>query len=415
VRTIDTGKRVTIVTAGHISACPRMLKAADALACAGYRVRLVSVNHTSWMTKTDAAVRATRRWSSSIVDYDAVTGSALRRKSGARFKVMQALARAIGPARVPLGVAVRAYSRVHDELVREVTAGPADIIYGGSTGALAAVEESARALGVPYAIDFEDFHSGEHGGPGSELPNALAARVERHVIPAARFVTAGSPMIAETYAGRYGVRPLPIHNTFSALPNSEAGSADGSLRLYWFSQTLGPRRGIEDVIRAAGEARLDVELHLRARSIPEYLESIRRLHAGVAPQMKLVLHDPAAPDEMVRLAQPYDLGLACEEPDTLNRRLCLANKIFTYLAAGIPMLLSRTPAQARLEPALGDAAFGYEHGDVSGLARILRRLADDAALRRRSREAARDAAARRWHWEHADDRGALLEAVGAAF
>jgi glycosyltransferase involved in cell wall biosynthesis len=391
-----------------------MLKAADALTCAGYRVHVVSVNHTPWMTDADAAVRATRRWLSSVVDYDAASGSALRRKSGARFKVMQALSRTVGPSRVPLGVAIRAYSRVHDELVRQATAEPADIVYGGSTGALAAVEESARKLGVPYGIDFEDFHSGEHGGPGSELPNALAARVERHVIPGARFITAGSPMIAGTYAERYGVRPLAIHNTFSLVPDGPAADADSPLRLYWFSQTLGPQRGLEHVIRAAGEAAVAVQLHLRARIIPDYLESIRRLQTAVAPQMDLVFHDPAPPDDMVRLAQPYDVGLACEEPHTLNRQLCLSNKIFTYLAAGIPMLLSRTPAQARLESVLGDAAFGYDCGDVSSLARTLRQFAGDAALRRRSREAARAVARRRWHWEHADDRGALLSAVAAA-
>ena len=310
--TPNSGKRITIVTAGHVSACPRMLKAADALVCAGHSVRVVSVNHTAWMTAADAAVKATRRWSWSVVDYDAVTGAALKRKSGARFKVMRTLAQSIGPARVPLGVAIRAYSRVHDELVREATAEPADLIYGGSTGALAAVRESARRLGVPYGIDFEDFHSGEHGGPGSDLPNALAARVEAQIIPDARFITTGSPMIADVYAERYGVRPLPIHNTFSVAPDGPPVTQDGPLRLYWFSQTLGPGRGLEDVIRAAAEAAVAVQLHLRARPIPEYVESIRALQAGVAPQLEIVPHEPAAPDDMVRLAQPYDAGLACE-------------------------------------------------------------------------------------------------------
>jgi glycosyltransferase involved in cell wall biosynthesis len=407
------GKRITVVTAGHVSACPRMLKAADAFMCAGYLVRVVGVNHTPWTTATDAAVHSTRKWAWSVVDYAASTGPALRRKTGMRFKAMQAIAKVAGPARVPIGVAIRAYSRAHDELVRAVTAEPADFIYGGSTGALAAVVEAAATLGVPYGIDFEDFHSGELSGPGSELPNALAARVERHVIPGARFITAGSPMIAETYNERYGVRPLVIHNTFSIAPGAATDRAEGPLRLYWFSQTLGPQRGLEDVVRAAGEARVPVELHLRAHAMPGYLNSLRQLAAAVAPQLELVLHDPASPDDMVKLAQPYDAGLACEEPYALNRRICLTNKIFTYLAAGVPVLLTRTPAQARLEPLLGDAAFGYECGDVSGLARTLRLLANDAALLRRSRAAARAAAGERWHWEHPEDRGALLAAVKA--
>ena len=391
-----------------------MLKAADALACAGYRVRVVSVNHTQWTADSDAVVKSTRHWSWSAVDYDAVTGRALQRKTGARFRIMQTLAKSFGPGRLSIGMAIRAYSRAHDEIVREVIAQPADIIYGGSTGALAAVAESAGRLSVPYGIDFEDLHSGEHGGEGGGLTNALAARIERHVIHNAAFVTAGSPMIADAYAELYGVRPLPIHNTFSIVPENGNNRVDGPVRLYWFSQTLGAGRGLEDVIRAAGKAGVPVALHLRARSIPSYARSLRSLSEAVAPKLELALHDPAAPDDMVALAQPYDAGLACEEPHTLNRRLCLTNKIFTYLAAGVPVVLSRTPAQARLESDLGDAALGYDCGDIDRLACVIRQFATEAPLRGRSRAAARAAAERRWHWEHPADRGALLAAIGAA-
>ncbi len=407
------GKRITIVTAGHLSACPRMLKAADALTCAGHAVRVVSVNHTPWSTTTDAVLRGTRTWSSSVIDYSAASGQRLWLTSGVRQRAMQAIASAVGPARVPMSVVTRAFSRVHDELVREATAAPADLIYGGSTGALAATAESAGRLGIPYGIDFEDLHSGEHAGPGSELSNGLAARVERRVIGGAAFATAGSPMIADAYAERYGVRPLAIHNTFSVAPVAGTRQSDGPLRLYWFSQTLGPRRGLEDILRAAGDAGVPVELHLRARPIPEYLDALRRLHAAVAPRLELVLHDPINPDEMVLAAQTFDAGLASEEQEPINRRLCLSNKIFTYLAAGIPVLMTRTPAQARLETSLGDAAFGYDCGDVQGLARIIRELSADPGLRARSRQAARAAAERRWHWEHPEDRGALVAAIGA--
>jgi hypothetical protein len=384
-----------------------MLKAADALSAAGFRVHVVSANVVPWAEDADASVMRTRSWDRSVVQ-------SRRATSGARIKVMQALADTMGASHTPMSVAARAYSRVHDELVREIVARPADLIYGGTTGALAAIADGARRLRVPYAIDFEDFHSGEASGPGSELSNALAARVERDVIPQARFITAGSPMIAAAYTSRYGVRPLTIHNTFTIATMKPDERAGGPLRLYWFSQTLGPRRGLEDVVRAAGHSQAPIELHLRARTVPAYLESLRALQAAVAPSLELVIHDPASPDDMVALAQPYDAGLSCEEPDVLNRRLCLTNKIFTYLAAGVPMLLSRTPAQARLEPQLGDASFGYNCGDVRGLADILRRLATDRSLRCRARGAARDAAARRWHWEHPADRGALVAAVQGA-
>jgi glycosyltransferase involved in cell wall biosynthesis len=391
-----------------------MLKAADALAASGYDVRVVSTNHTPWAAVTDREVMATRGWAWTVIDYDRTTARATQVMTGARFRMAQAISSALGPARVPMSLATRAYSRMHDEIVRAATADAADFVYGGTTGALAAVAESAARLRVPYAVDFEDLHSGEYG-PGAEVTNALAARVERHVIGDAAFLTAGSPMIADAYQAIYGVRPIPIHNTFSMAPFETAGErGDHPLRLYWFSQTLGPRRGLDEIVRAIGRANVPIELHLRARPIPSYLDAVMALQREVAPRLTILLLDPVPPDEMVRLARPYDAGLACEEPLGLSRQICLANKIFTYLAAGVPVILSRTQAQAKLEPDLGASAFGYECGDIDGLARILARLSSDAGLRRQARCAARAAAQRRWHWEHPDDRGALLAAVAGA-
>src|SRR5437868_10798863 len=109
---------------------------------------------------------------------------------------------------------------------------------------------------------------------------------------------------------------------------------------------------------------------------------MRSLQQEVAPRLSLLVHDPAPPDEMVPLTQRYHAGLSCEEPTVLNHRLCLGNKIFTYLAAGVPVILSRTPAQAALAEDLGAGAFTYECGDVDGLASVLCRLAASEALRR---------------------------------
>jgi hypothetical protein len=190
-------------------------------------------------------------------------------------------------------------------------------------------------------------------------------------------------------------------------------AAGGPLRCYWFSQTLGAGRGLEDFIAAVGRARIACELHLRAGITQPYLHDLMRLSRDTAPALSLRLHEPAGPDAMVRLSQGYDLGLSGEEPTVPNRRLCLANKIFTYLAAGVPALLSATPAQTRLGRDLNDAALLYEVGDITGLAEQLCGLANDLIARREAKYAARAAAKRRWHWEHPEDRGALVDAVGA--
>ena len=117
---------------------------------------------------------------------------------------------------------------------------------------------------------------------------------------------------------------------------------------------------------------------------------------------------------MIELAHGYDLGVSTEDGAVLNHRLCLGNKIFTYLAAGVPVLLTSTPAQARLAADLGLAAALYESGDVESLASILQRWDSDPSVRCAAAHEARAAALRRWHWEHVEDRGALLNAFRMA-
>jgi glycosyltransferase involved in cell wall biosynthesis len=116
----------------------------------------------------------------------------------------------------------------------------------------------------------------------------------------------------------------------------------------------------------------------------------------------------------VKLAQGYDVGLSVEDADVMNRHLCLGNKIFTYLAAGVPVLMTATPAQSRLAAGLDGAAVLYNNGDIDALAELLTQWNADATRRCAAAHAARAAAERRWHWEHAEDRGALLRAFHEA-
>ena len=108
------------------------------------------------------------------------------------------------------------------------------------------------------------------------------------------------------------------------------------------------------------------------------------------------------------------IGLSLETDVSENRRLCLTNKIFTYLLAGVPVLLSDTPAQRALAPDLGAAA-------RAGLAGRSRRPS-----RRRSTASAGSPAARaeasasawrlgreRYNWDV--EKAALLGSVARAF
>ncbi len=407
-----SARRVAVVTAGHLSTCPRMLKAADALHESGYDVRVISTMHTPWAAAADRELHARRGWRWEPVAIGRDSAPLRWAVGGARTRIACAAARVL-KGRTPERLAVHAFARAHGELVRAILRAPQDLIYGGTTGALAAVAEASRVSGVPAGIDFEDYHCGEHEPAGDgALMNDLAAATMARAARQASFTTAASAAIARACEARFGVRPLVVNNVFT-LPASAPAARDGGspLRLYWFSQTIGGGRGIEDVIRAAGRAGIRCELHLRGVPVPGYADALHRLAAGVAPDLRLVVHAPSAPDAMVDACRGFDAGVSAEQAHVPNRALNLPNKALTYPLAGLAMILTDTEGQRPLADDLDGDAVVFVPGAVDVLADGLARWASSPAALRRAQDRAWDAARRRWHWEHALERGALLDRV----
>jgi glycosyltransferase involved in cell wall biosynthesis len=393
-----------------------MLKSADALTAAGFAVRVIATLHEPWATATDRDVASRRSWKAETIDYRRGEGGATYWWTGARHRAAGAAAGRIGPGRVPFAVVSRAFGRVHSELVRAISADPGDLIYGGTTGALAAIAEGARRSGTPYGVDLEDFHSGETSGSDAPLVDALSARVEHAVIRGAAFVTTSSEAIAAAYRERDACRAEVIHNTFALPPQPpDMSRVDPSrLRVYWFSQTVGPGRGLEDAILALGRTGIAAHLALRGRPQAGYIAALTTLAGLHAPRLELVHLDPAPPDAMVDCARGYDVGLALEQMTPRNRQLCLTNKAFTYMLAGTAVAITDTPGQHALGADLGRAAALVPAGDVDALAAAFARWAGDPAELDCAKRTAWSAASRRWHWEHELESGRLLALVREA-
>ena len=407
-------RRICVVTAGHLATCPRMLKAADAFLAEGYDVRVVSTRTTGWATAADADIAASRGWRWRVVNYDRAEAPATWLRSGARHKAARALASMV--TSLPRTIVNAAFGRVHRELVEAILEEPADLIYGGTTGAIAAVAEAGHRAGIPFAVDFEDFHCAEHEpSPEGDLSNELARLVMHFASDGAAFVTAGSEAIARACHDELRIAAMPIDNVFSlpATPPSDGRSRGvrGEFAAYWFSQTIGPGRGLEDVVCALGLTTRPASLTLRGCPRAGYAESLLALAAREAPRVRIAIEPPSPPASMIDACRAFDLGVSAEQGHVRNRLLNLPNKATTYPLAGLPVALTDTAGQSPLANDLGRGALVFAPGDAASLAEQLLPLMTDAARLADAREASWRAARTRWHWDHELERRALLAAV----
>lgn len=102
---------------------------------------------------------------------------------------------------------------------------------------------------------------------------------------------------------------------------------------------------------------------------------------------------------MVRLAAGHDLGLSGEPGHTVNNQIALGNKIFTYLLAGVPAVISDVRAHRTFTANAGGAVRLYPADNPAGLASELDMLLGDPAALAAARDVAWRLGQERFNWD----------------
>lgn len=405
--------RVCLISPGHLSTNPRLVKEARVLRAAGHTVHVIYGRFKPWGTANDAPLAA---------EIDSVTPVPFGPTEASRLAYFrQTLIRRATRSLVRLGLKSRAFvEAAHGPVVRDLVAVTrtvyADLYIAHYVAALPAAARAAARHGAAYAFDAEDFHLGDlPDAPENALEKSIVRAIEERYLPGAALVTAASPLLAEAYAETYGI-PLPtvILNVFPKANAPSAptpcGSAEPGPSLYWFSQTIGPGRGLETAVDAIARAQSRPHLYLRGTPAAGYGSHLRcfAARAGVAERLHFL--DPAPPDKLERLGAVYDLGYSGESGFSPNNLRALGNKLFSYLLGGVPSLATDIPAHRRIAPELGHAMTLFPIGDAGALAAAIDRFLLDRQCLATARAHAWHLGQARFNWDV--ERARLTEVVG---
>jgi glycosyltransferase involved in cell wall biosynthesis len=208
-------------------------------------------------------------------------------------------------------------------------------------GAKLVYDTHELALGVPYR---------------SGLLARFVEVVEHVALPRCAGVVAAADLVADRLREHYGLRqrPVVLRNLCDLprvpMPDREGGAPrdlrrdlgvkDAPLILHQGAATEG--RGCETLVRALRHVPRAHVLFM-GDSDYAYLEQLARLSSieGVADRVHFLPSVPA--ETLLAHTAQADIGVSLLEDTCENHRLTVPNKLYEYVAAGIPVVTSNLP------------------------------------------------------------------------
>lgn len=390
-------KKILCLIGGHFALAPRPQKEAATAKAAGFGVYVRGV----WWDE-DLALEDLELARKIGVDFSPVVDLRASVGGGAGVRIRQRLAR---ESFRRFGIAsARSFGLGAPEMLRDARRLDPDLTMVHSEAGLW-VAKRLLAEGFRVGVDFEDWFSEDL--PASERrgrPVRQIKELERHLLHNAHLTLATTCAMAEALARDAGSERVPwvIPNCFS-VRDAPQGSHGGDIRdgnavsFYWFSQTIGPGRGLESVSKVVQQLRGPWELHLRGnlRGYDSWFEE----HFPLAIRSKVHLHDCVTNEDLSRHSASHDVGLALEVPHCPSRDLTATNKIFEYLRCGLAVIASTTRGQAEVMERCPTAGWMVAPDDSDSLTMAMQRCLDQPAALAEAKRAALTAAETTWNWE----------------
>jgi len=366
--------RICLITPGHISSNPRLVKEAVTLITAGYSVHIIFTQYMDELVRQDQQILD----ENPTITYDKLVWTKKHFIRRTYTKILQKFRLSTFFSLTGrLSTTPFLFNRNFRWQLGKALHAKANLYIAHNLGALPVAAIAAKRLGSNSGFDAEDFHRQEVSDGFISREYQATKLIEDTCIPQLSHFTAASPMIANAYTQLYvNKRVQTLNNVFSknlfCQPKKQLDDQT-TLKLFWFSQTIGQGRGIEDVIKALGRLKnSSITLSLLGaidHSNTLHFEAIAK-QAGLCAN-QLVFLAPVSPSEVFVIANQHDIGLALEQTSPLNRDICLTNKIFTYLGAGLATIVTETSAQRALIEQFPQIGKSYKIGDIDHLASII--------------------------------------------
>jgi len=284
-----------------------------------------------------------------------------------------------------------------------------DVLHAHDTPALVPVALAAAMLRRPFVYDAHDLWADRPRRGRGRVYWALSMGyfrlVERICVPRAAATLTVSPPIVEHLTRKFGLRRVALVANYPewtgpvepielrSLPGGDVIDPDRPVVLYLGG--IMAYRGLEQLVDAI---RLvdGVQLVFLGQGLQTDILRARVADAGLSGRVHFL--PPVPPADVIAAASTADVGVSPIPDVGLNYRWSLPNKLFQYMAAGLPVVASNFPQVREIVEGSG-AGVVVDTEDPRSIADGIRRVLADRDAARAMGARGRDAVADRLNWE----------------
>ncbi len=222
----------------------------------------------------------------------------------------------------------------------------ADIIVSNDLDTLTASFLASRLKRIPLVYDSHEYFTEVPELIHRKFTRSIWNMVEKWMLPHISYAYTVSPSISKAYQEKYGIQMAVIRN----LPYRRQISGPTVIRKnkkfrIIYQGALNTGRGLELAISAMQHVS-DAKLYIAGAGYLE--EKLRALTHQLRLGDRVIFLGRIRPERLGQFTSVADLGISLEENLGLNYYYALPNKLFDYIQAEIPLLVSNMPEMAAI-------------------------------------------------------------------
>ena len=204
---------------------------------------------------------------------------------------------------------------------------------------------------LPLVYDSHEYFTGVPEIQNRPVVRWVWESIEKLIFPRLKHVMTVSDSISIQYENEYGIRPIIVRNCSRnaghIIPFSREELGVGNDELLFILQGTGINvdRGGEELIEAIHKIE-NVSLIIVGSGdlIPALKEKVLKL--DLSKRVRFISKVPW--EELIKYTKAADAGLSLDKNTNINHRFSLPNKLFDYIAAGIPVIAANLPEVSKI-------------------------------------------------------------------